>query len=236
MGEFDVFINPRRSKQRSMMFNAAQQTDPSDARIRVIGEFVATYLKTSAARNPENNPDPSYRWLHTLRVSRYGKVIAESEGAEVELVVAACLLHDVARFDHGKTRDHGRLGAQIARPHLLETGYTPSECDIICTAVAEHVDVPEPQSRTSKILSDADNVDRFGAYRLAQQLYCGGADYAQRLEQGQKRLQQLRDYRQQVLMLTPSGQVLFNEKLDFQIAYLVALLKEREFSLLSELI
>lgn len=45
-----------------------------------------------------------YRWENTLRVANNGKQIAEAEGANVELDIAACLLHDVSNSIQEKTR------------------------------------------------------------------------------------------------------------------------------------
>src|SRR5690606_30972973 len=98
-----------------------------DERLNRIAEFVKSRLVYTAAENPSPDNDPVYRWQHTLRVANYGKELALREGANPELVVAACLLHDVAHFAPGSWKEHGRLGAELARPLLVELGYTPEE-------------------------------------------------------------------------------------------------------------
>ncbi len=66
----------------------------------------------------------------------------------MELVVAACLLHDVASFDVlPDDNDHGRVSAEIARPLLNEVGYAPEQVENICISVAEHADVENPSSQ-----------------------------------------------------------------------------------------
>jgi HD superfamily phosphodiesterase len=53
-------------------------------------------------------------------VAHYGQQIAQAERADIDVVVAACLLHDVAHFDPLEDyKDHGRAGARLSR-HLLE--------------------------------------------------------------------------------------------------------------------
>ncbi len=101
--------------------------------IKRIAKFTLEYLEKSFGKREDKEKlkpflfGVDYRWQHTLRVAQFGKVIAESEGADVELVVAACLLHDIAWFDvrGEKSQEHGIIGGEISRPFLLELGYSP---------------------------------------------------------------------------------------------------------------
>ncbi len=199
----------------------------SSERIDRIAAFVRERLKEAAAAQPEHSLNSDYRWRHTLRVSNYGKLIAEAEGAQVALVVAACLLHDVAVFDPGDRREHGRLGAQISQSFLLDLGYSPEETENICYSVASHVDVHNLETLEAKIVSDADNIDRFGAYQILMWCRQGMDDYESWIVGLQERLKTLEGYRKQDLMETSTGQVLFNEQLDRQIAFFKALIGEK---------
>ena len=177
-----------------------------------------------------------YRWRHTLRVAQWGKIIAEAEGADVELVVAACLLHDVASFDvMPNDNDHGRVGAQIARPLLNETGYTPEQVENICTSVAEHADVADPSTLEARVVTDADNVDRFGAYRVLYMCLPDIGDYDKLTEKLRKRVERLESYRAKSPLYTATGQRLFAEQLDFQIAFFRKFVEEHEASVLPAL-
>ncbi len=173
-----------------------------------------------------------YRWQHTLRVSQYGRRIAAAEGADEELVVAACLLHDVAVFDPGDWHDHGRLGAALIRPWLPEIGYSPEATEAICYAVAAHVDVEHPATLIAQVTTDADNVDRFGAYRVI--LWCLEArdDYEGMIGKLQARVQRLHDYHARTVMQTPTGQALFQAQLELQIAFFEALIQEKDLTTL----
>jgi putative nucleotidyltransferase with HDIG domain len=207
-----------------------ESTNPND-RLEQIARFVQNHLQEMAAQRPEDqNPDPDYRWQHTLRVSDYGRILAEAEGANVELVIAACLLHDVAHFDPGERRDHGRLGAEISRSYLLDLGYSSAETENICYSVASHVDVENEETLEATLVSEADNIDRFGAYRLI--LWCieNLDDYEKFIAKVEKRLQTLKYYRQQELMATKTGQTLLNEQLDRQIAFFEALIREKDLT------
>jgi uncharacterized protein len=180
-------------------------------RLNQIADFVENRLRTVAAQNPDADHNAEYRWQHTQRVANYGKQIATAEGAQVELVVAACLLHDVASFDPGERIEHGRLGAAIARPLLLEWGYTHRETENICYSVASHVDVEQLETLEAKCTSDADNVDRFGAFRVLLWTAPHMNEYEKMIE------------------------VLCNRQLDLQINFFKALLAEKDLTLLPNL-
>lgn len=204
-------------------------------RLEKIAAFVETRLKAVAASQTDERPNPDYRWQHILRVCNYGKLLAEAEGANVELVLAGCLLHDVAVFDPGDSRDHGRRGAEIARALLGELGYTPEEVENICYSVASHVDVDKPHTLEARVVTDADNIDRFGAYRAITWCLRDMDDYDRLITNLIARLQTLKTYRQQHLLETEMGNRLFDEQLDFQIQFFEALVKENDWTLLPKL-
>ena len=204
-------------------------------RIDQIAAYVKKYLYDMAAQRDGPYVDPDYRWQHTLRVTEIGRQIAEAEGGNVEQVVAACLLHDMAHFDDDENyRDHGRLAARIARPFLAELGYSAEEVDAICYAVAAHVDdkadFEHPHTLEAEIVSDADNVDRFSAYRIL--LYCQSEvfDFNALVAKLEARLPVLRDYRAKRVMGTDTGHDLFNQQLDQQIAFYEAILAQNKIT------
>jgi putative nucleotidyltransferase with HDIG domain len=175
-----------------------------------------------------------YRWEHTQRVAQYGKVIAETDGANVELVVAGCLLHDIAWFDTNSenSRDHGRIGSKIARPFLEGLGYSPNHVENICYSIATHVDEELPTTIEARIVSDADNVDRFGPYRILQWCYSDISNYDRLADKLQERIQRLEQYREKNMMFTPTGRQLFAEQLDLQIKFLSAFVGEKKLTIL----
>ena len=92
-------------------------------RLQKIADFTEDHLmRTYKQRKDKKRLDhllyhASYRWQHILRVAQFGKIIAETEDAQVELVVAACLLHDIAWFEttSENSREHGRIVVQVGR-------------------------------------------------------------------------------------------------------------------------
>jgi len=211
-----------------------------ETRVAQVAEYVRSYLYKMAETRKNEHIDPDYRWQHTLRVVNFGKQLAEAENANLEHVLVGCLLHDLAHFDDDDNyRDHGRLAARIARPFLLELGYAPADAEAICYAVAVHVDgeagFEHENTLEAEIVSDADNIDRFSAYRTL--LFCQPEiyDFRALAEKLSARLEVLRDYRGKRLMGTEVGHHLFNQKLDEQIKFYEAILAQQAISTLPNL-
>lgn len=216
----------------------------ANERIKQIAEFARGYLEQTERDNPSSWNTLAYRWQHTLRVAHYGRLLAEVEHANLEWVVAACLLHDVAHFEaESDYRGHGRLGAQISRPFLQSMRYAPAAVDAICYAVAVHVDgdagFEHEQTVEAKVVSDADNIDRFGAFRILQsciyELQAQMGDTGQLAQALGPRLQKLHRLRQSTALETSSGQRLFVQQLERQMAFFQALAAETEITRLPEL-
>ena len=126
----------------------------------------------------KNPADRDYRLEHSYRVANLAKTIAEAEGYCVTSAVIAGLLHDIAYCEEMSTREdrmnHGRRSAAIARPFLQQLGLSEHAVNDICFAIAIHVDdqadFPWQRSAFSEVVGDADNIDRFDAYRIYETL------------------------------------------------------------------
>jgi uncharacterized protein len=204
-----------------------------------VSEYARAYIFEAASKR-EDHTDPDYRWLHTLRVTNIGKHLAKEEGGNLEHVIIACLLHDIAWFDDPVNhRDHGRNGARLVRPLLAELEYSKEEINAICYPIAAHVDekadFDHPHTLEAMIISDADNIDRFDAYRIL--LYCKPEidDFKALVEKLNDRLATLKDYRARRIMGTDTGHRLWNQKLDQQVAIYEAILAQNEISVLPEI-
>ena len=139
--------------------------------------FLREKLKESPyfAEHPEAG---AYRLEHSIRVARIGAEIARNEGMDEEHMTIACLLHDVGYGTDFPTdynwNDHGRHGAQIARPFLSTLGLDSQTVEDICYGIAIHVDdkadFPGERTPFCETIGDADNIDRFDAYRIYETL------------------------------------------------------------------
>ena len=117
--------------------------------------------------------DGNYRYTHTLRVADIGRQIARREGFDEEMLVLSCLLHDVGYVACVTDEDylyHGRHSAAIAREFLLGEGYDEEKTESVCYGILIHTledeRFPRPATPQELSVADADNIDRFDAYRL----------------------------------------------------------------------
>jgi uncharacterized protein len=110
--------------------------------------------------------DTAHDFDHVLRVLALVQRIGPAEGADMRLLEAATLLHDVARADEvARGVDHAQEGAARAQSIVQEWGYTPAEAAAIARIIAAHRfrnDAP-PQTVEAKVLYDADKLDAIGA-------------------------------------------------------------------------
>ena len=208
---------------------------------------ISAYVEEQFRRSSEELTwDPvftaNYRWEHTLRVAQYGKTIAEEEGLNVEHAIVACLLHDIAyffEFPDADWKNHGRMGAEIARPVLLEAGFTEAETSEICYAIAVHVDgepdTPHPHTQLADLVSDSDNVDRFSAYRCVLWCQTQQDDFHAMAEMLRERIERLEQYAENNPLDTATGQRLFAEKVDLQLTFFRSVVEDDNKTVLPEL-
>ena len=177
----------------------------------------------------------AYRLEHTYRVANLGRDIARREGFDETEMVIACLLHDISYcedFGEDGWIGHGRRAADIARPFLRELGLPEERIADICYGIAIHVDdrADFDGERTPFALSvgDADNLDRFDAYRIHETLYHDGfldLPYEEKLALTEKRLARLRELRD-MEMGTQAAKEIWSERIGFYISFYERLLAQ----------
>lgn len=139
------------------------------------------FLKNTFASSTSLQANPAeqdYRLEHSYRVANIAKRIAEAEGFDVTCAVMAGLLHDIAYCEEMVTREdrmnHGRRSAAISRPFLKSLNLPDETVNEICYGIAIHVDdqADFEWERTPfcETVGDADNIDRFDAYRIYETL------------------------------------------------------------------
>lgn len=182
----------------------------------------------------DKKSEKDYRFEHSIRVANIGKEIAEKEGMDSDAMVIACLLHDISYCNEFESREdsrnHGRYSAKIARPFLEEIGIEPEVIEDICYGIAIHVDdeADFPGERTKFALSigDADNIDRFDAYRIFENLKWAKYDEMsidEKKEHCEKVLKRLESYKT-LDFATETGKAMWLEKLEYQIGFYKKLL------------
>lgn len=110
--------------------------------------------------------------FHTQRVYSMATKIGQKEKADLKVIKAAALLHDVARSleDEGKIADHAFEGAKIAKAILRKTKFYPEKIDEVlhCIRVHRYSKRLKPKSFEAKIIQDSDRLDMIGAIGIAR--------------------------------------------------------------------
>lgn len=122
----------------------------------------------------EHPVDGEYRLQHSYRVAHAAREIARREGLDEEGLVIGGLLHDVGYSLFFESEDnwveHGRMSARLARPFLEGLDLGVERVQEICYGIAIHVDgkadFPGEDTAFALSIGDADDVNRFGAYRI----------------------------------------------------------------------
>jgi uncharacterized protein len=138
-------------------------------------------ISVDEARLHYSGEDAAHDFEHVLRVLRLAERIGEAEGADMEILRAAVLLHDVARLaeDQGGPC-HAEAGAQRARQILA--GHPQHKVEAVAEAIASHRfrTAVMPHTLEARILYDADKLDAIGAIGVAR-AYAIAGRCAQRL-------------------------------------------------------
>jgi uncharacterized protein len=128
-------------------------------------------LSVEQARGYYEAADPAHDFEHVLRVLRLAERIAATEGADVTVVRAAALLHDIGRAEEIATgADHAAVAAERARPILAAAGYSPAQVAAAAQAIAAHRfrQGTPPATLEARVLYDADKLDAIGAIGVAR--------------------------------------------------------------------
>lgn len=110
-----------------------------------------------------------YRVLYTAL-----DIAAHEPGADADVLIAACLLHDVGRAEQFRDpeADHAQVGAEKALRFLRDEGWGEDFAQRVAACIRTHryrSDAP-PASPEAKILFDADKLDVTGAMGVARTL------------------------------------------------------------------
>ncbi len=121
--------------------------------------------------------DPVHGFDHILRVLALAERIGQAEGADMTIVRAAALLHDLGRAEADAAGlDHAQVAAERARG-LLE-GAPAGWVEAVVEAILAHRfrTGPEPASLEGRVLFDADKLDAIGAIGVARAVAYGALD------------------------------------------------------------
>lgn len=125
------------------------------------------------ARQWYSQYDPVHGFDHVLRVLHMAERLAEAEGADLEIVRAAALLHDAVGAEPQGEIDrnlHHLASAEFARQILEKEGWSEARIRAVQHCIRAHRfrSSEAPQSIEARVLFDADKLDVLGAYGAAR--------------------------------------------------------------------
>jgi uncharacterized protein len=121
----------------------------------------------------------SHAWDHTLRVLRLCEHIGAVEGADMTVVRASALLHDIGRIHQDASAGeicHAEKGEDLARPFIAGLDLSGERKDNILHCIRTHRfrGNDRPASVEAKTLFDADKLDAIGAVGVARTFLFAG--------------------------------------------------------------
>lgn len=110
----------------------------------------------------------SHDWDHTERVYNTALHIGLKEGADLEVLQLAVLLHDLGRDEETKSKGvicHAKRSAEIAKEILERHSVDKVKIQKVLHCIINHRTQKDskPETKEAKILFDADKIDALGA-------------------------------------------------------------------------
>ncbi len=134
--------------------------------------------------NSDTTGDPVHGFDHVLRVYRMAESLALSEGADLEIVRAAALLHDIDLEDtasinldrskksgRGRRHNHQSDAAEFAKKVLEKEGWSVERISAVQHCIRSHrfrENAETPRTLEAQVLFDADKLDAIGAIGAAR--------------------------------------------------------------------
>jgi uncharacterized protein len=121
------------------------------------------------ARQWYPDADPVHGFDHVLRVYRLAERLARAENADIQIVLAAVLLHDAQGGASGQDaarRDHQHASAEFAGQILQAAGWTQERIVAVQHCIRSHrfrEEREQPATLEAQVLFDADKLDAIGA-------------------------------------------------------------------------
>ncbi|HLA98590.1 MAG TPA: HD domain-containing protein [Anaerolineales bacterium] len=137
-------------------------------------------LSLENARSWYSASDPVHGFDHVARVYQMAVRLAQIEGADIEIVKAAALLHDAgieadresaAKLPPETRASHHHAAAEFAKTVLGEEGWSEERIAAVQHCIRSHRfrdESEHPQTLEAKILFDADKLDAIGAIGVAR--------------------------------------------------------------------
>jgi len=138
-----------------------------------------------SARLLYSTSDPVHGFDHVLRVYHLAEYIAICERADLEIVLAAVLLHDIDAAQMSENNRRGKAEARLQRKQhhhassefaaqiLQQEDWQPARISAVQHCILSHRfrdGCKQPQTLEARVLYDADKLDAIGAVGVARAL------------------------------------------------------------------
>lgn len=124
--------------------------------------------------------DPGHDFEHIMRVYKNAYKIGREEGADMKVLLAAALLHDLVVYPKGSAKRSKSAddSADIAEKILEKRGWPRATIDRVSYCIRTHSYSKRirPVTLEAKILQDADRLDALGAIGIARTFSVGGSE------------------------------------------------------------
>lgn len=132
-----------------------------------------TLLDPEIARQWYPKSDPVHGYDHVLRVYAMAEKLAIAEGADLEIVRAAALLHDAVGAEPESVSgraEHHQASADFAAEVLRREDWSEERIQAVqhCIRAHRYRSTEPPQTLEARVLFDADKLDVLGAIGAAR--------------------------------------------------------------------
>ncbi len=184
-------------------------------------------IKEFVGEKLTKNGKGAHTFDHTKRVFSLSIKIGNELGADLKILGAAALLHDVGRPKEAEVGvSHSILSGEMSNDILREVGFDNTEIDRVVDAIRTHrfSEGIEPNSLEGEILSDVDKIDAIGAigvFRAIAQASSRGEGIEGFLGHADEKLLRLKD-----LMYTDEARVVAEKRHSTLEAFVMQLREE----------
>ncbi len=187
---------------------------------------------TQRVKERQTGEATGHDWFHTQRVLTISRGIAQQENCNMDIVLTAALLHDVADHKFGHTPDsRGKLLRQLMTEAAVPEELQEAVIEVVeSISFSEGIPCRENLRKESDVVKDADRLDALGAIGIARAFAYGGkmgrpiydpADPANSLQHFDDKLLHLAED-----MRTEAGKALAKQRHEFLLQFKEQFLRE----------
>lgn len=168
------------------------------------------------------------RYTHTLRVLKWGERIQKIEGGDLEVVKAACILHDIGWDDF---INHAVISRNISEKYLTDINYDEIRKVKVLEAIENHNNryMQGGLNLESFIIMDADILDEVGAISIIWDAMAAACESDASYKKAYNRIVEYSDKikERKILLKTAAGNKFYENRLKL----IDSFIKELEFEL-----